>query len=148
MKRLLLIGLTTLLPAGAVFAADLPVKAPPRVAAPVYGWTGFYAGLNAGGTWSSDNSMDTVSTPVAGFIDGIGPGTFAARSAAGATGAVPLGHSAGFIGGGQIGYNMQFAPTWVAGLEADIQGVTNNKHGGTLNTVIPPMGGCLVVPIQ
>ena len=28
----------------------------------------------------------------------------------------------GVIGGGQVGYNWQFAATWVAGLEADIQG--------------------------
>lgn len=28
----------------------------------------------------------------------------------------------GVIGGGQIGYNLQFAPSWVAGFEADIQG--------------------------
>jgi outer membrane immunogenic protein len=28
---------------------------------------------------------------------------------------------AGIIGGGQIGYNWQFSPTWVLGIEADIQ---------------------------
>jgi outer membrane immunogenic protein len=28
----------------------------------------------------------------------------------------------GVIGGGQIGYNFQVAPIWLAGLEADIQG--------------------------
>ena len=34
--------------AGAANAADLPLKAPPPPL-PVFGWTGFYAGLNAGG---------------------------------------------------------------------------------------------------
>ncbi len=39
---------------GSAIAADLPsYKAPPP---PPPLWTGFYVGLNAGGTWSSSNS--------------------------------------------------------------------------------------------
>jgi outer membrane immunogenic protein len=34
----------------------------------------------------------------------------------------------GVIGGGQIGYNWQFAPTWFAGFEADIQGSGMRKQ--------------------
>ena len=30
------------------FAADMAVKAPPPPPAPVYSWTGWYAGVNAG----------------------------------------------------------------------------------------------------
>ncbi len=123
---------------GAATAADLPVKAPVYKAppAPVYLWSGFYVGLNAGGTWSGDNSVDTVSSPVQNFV--LGPGNWAAASAAGATGNVHVGDSAGFIGGAQIGYNWQFSPAWVAGLEADIQGVSHNNNGGTLNTTVGP----------
>ena len=29
----------------------------------------------------------------------------------------------GFVGGGQIGYNYQFANSWVVGLEADFDGI-------------------------
>jgi outer membrane immunogenic protein len=34
------------------------------------------------------------------------------------------GNTTGFIGGGQIGYNWQFAPTWVLGVEGTISGLT------------------------
>jgi len=34
------------------FAADMAVKAPPPAPAPVYSWTGWYVGLNAGYTWN------------------------------------------------------------------------------------------------
>jgi outer membrane immunogenic protein len=120
-------------------AADLPVRPPPpMLAAPVLSWNGFYFGLNAGATWSNNNSVETTSTPVGGFADGIGPGSYAAASAAGATGAISVGHNAGFIGGAQIGYNFQFGASWVAGLEADIQGVGNSKHTGTISTVSLP----------
>ena len=35
-----------------------------------------------------------------------------------------------FAGGGQIGYNYQFTPGsgWVIGIEADIQGLANNRR--------------------
>jgi hypothetical protein len=39
----------------------------------------------------------------------------------------------GFIGGGQIGYNWQFSPIWVVGLEADIQGA-DEKESNTLTS--------------
>jgi outer membrane immunogenic protein len=34
----------------------------------------------------------------------------------------------GFVGGGQIGYNWQFSPLWVVGLEADFQGADEKDH--------------------
>jgi len=34
------------------------------------------------------------------------------------------GGSSGFLGGGQVGYNYQFSPNWVLGVEADIAGTT------------------------
>jgi outer membrane immunogenic protein len=48
------------------FAADMPVKAPPKpvAPAPVYSWTGWYVGLNAGYSWMQDNSVGSVGTPI------------------------------------------------------------------------------------
>jgi opacity protein-like surface antigen len=36
---------------GSAFAADIAVKAPPSAPAPVYNWTGWYVGVNAGGSF-------------------------------------------------------------------------------------------------
>jgi len=33
-----------------------------------------------------------------------------------------------FFGGGQVGYNYQFAPNWVLGIEGDIGGLSSNSH--------------------
>jgi outer membrane immunogenic protein len=39
---------------GFAFAADMAVKAPPApAAAPVYNWTGWYVGVNAGASFGS-----------------------------------------------------------------------------------------------
>jgi len=97
-------------------AADLPRKtvAPVFVAPPIFTWTGFYVGLNAGYTWSNDNNLSVSAglNPVAGNLllnSGAIP-----RS-------VDLSRD-GFIGGAQIGYNYQFPGTaFVVGAEADIQ---------------------------
>jgi outer membrane immunogenic protein len=82
-------------------AADLPSRgyAPaPVYAAPIFTWTGFYIGLNAG--YGGDKNTYSIN----GF------GNVASIT------------SGGFIGGGQIGYNYQFAGTaFVLGLEADLQ---------------------------
>jgi outer membrane immunogenic protein len=109
----------------AALAADLPSRAPPPVylpPPPIFSWTGLYVGINAGGTWSSSNTVDTDTSDVFGN-PGLGGGTASGIvSAALATASVPVSTS-GFIGGGQIGYNYQFANSFVVGLEADIQGV-------------------------
>jgi outer membrane immunogenic protein len=96
-------------------AADIAVKAPPAAPAPVYNWTGFYVGGNIGASFARlktdfNAAPVTVNTTGGSFIvpgfaqpdDELFPG--------------------GFIGGGQIGYNWQFSPIWVLGVEADIQG--------------------------
>src|SRR5215469_2461616 len=107
---------TVLLIGTPAFAADMGVPpAPP--AAPVYNWTGWYAGVNAGasfgnvktdfngapstffattgGTLPSLATTFTATAPAFGFSDTVSPD--------------------GFIGGGQIGYNWQFSPIWVPG---------------------------------
>ena len=55
MKNLLLGTIMTIaMAATAATAADMPVKAPPRVAppAPAYDWSGIYVAVGAGGIWS------------------------------------------------------------------------------------------------
>jgi outer membrane immunogenic protein len=104
-------------------AADMAVKAPPPPPpAPIFSWTGWYAGLNAGVTWSN-NSIDVTTTNLQFCDAGCGGGLETAlASAQGATG-IFSGNTNGLIGGGQFGYNWQFNSIWVAGFEADIQGV-------------------------
>jgi outer membrane immunogenic protein len=142
MRRILLSvgGVSALLiavPVSIANAADMPLKEAPLPPAAVLSWTGFYAGLNAGGTWGSNNSVNTVSSLLADLAPG--PSSYGASSALGATGSVPVGGNAGFIGGGQIGFNWQFDPRWVAGFEADIQGVANHNSNGGLATAVGPI---------
>ncbi|GEP01050.1 outer membrane protein [Methylobacterium haplocladii] len=104
-------------------AADLPrrVAAPPIFTpVPVFTWTGFYAGFNAGyGFGTQDTQQATViGIPANGLLVN--------AAGAPATGAVAFGNSNrtdGFVGGGQIGYNYQFTPGsgFVIGVEADAQ---------------------------
>jgi outer membrane immunogenic protein len=97
--------------AGSAFAADLPTrKGPPPepvYVPPLFTWTGFYVGLNAGGYWTNSNHNNDFGF---GFNGGNG--------------------NSGFIGGGQIGYNYQFTPGagFVIGAEADIDWASNNNR--------------------
>ena len=96
-------------------AADLPRKAPaytPPPPVPVFSWTGFYVGVNGGYGWhAGDSDVTAVNVEISEALT-------AHRSA--------HSKSQGWFGGGQIGYNWQFAPQWVAGIEADIQGANIN----------------------
>jgi outer membrane immunogenic protein len=139
MKKFLLTTAALGLLAGPALAADLPVyKAPP--AAPVCFWCGWYIGGNVGGTWAQDSNVTTAAAPVQAAGTGIftfGPeAAVAAALASNNSG----GKQSGFIGGGQIGYNLQLAPAWVAGFEADIQGLSNS-NGGSAITVTSPVPG-------
>jgi outer membrane immunogenic protein len=85
--------------AGAAFASDMPVKAPAyKVVAPaaVFNWTGWYGGVNYGTGVAQTHGTLTGSV--------------------GAWDRNDTGYSAGV----QIGYNWQYHPNWVAGVEADI----------------------------
>jgi outer membrane immunogenic protein len=117
---------------GPALAADLPSgKAPPPTyyePAPIATWTGFYVGLNAGGTFGgSDNINVTTGSLGSGFspaygVAGTGTGN---------------GNFGGFIGGGQIGYNYQFSPAVVVGLEADIQGLAGGGGSSSFSNASP-----------
>jgi outer membrane immunogenic protein len=135
----LLSALFTTCVLGSVFAADLPSrKAPPPVPyispAPVYSWTGFYIGVNAGGTLSGSSTIALA--PSSDF--GPFPSGFASAQAIGAYPAFLRDRRIGFIGGGQAGYNWQFGPI-VTGVEADIQVLpTRNSVSATLFNPAPP----------
>ena len=111
---------------GSAYAADLPsrVTAPaPYIAPlPVFTWTGFYAGLNAGaGFGSSNNSTLNAS---ANIYDATNYGS-------------SDNNNVGFIGGGQIGYNWQ-AGAFVFGLETDLQ--YRNRGNRSLAEGVGPGG--------
>src|ERR1700688_716690 len=78
-------------------AADLPVKAP--VAAPAYSWTGCYIGGNLGGGWTHKEFH------------------FRAED----EGTLNVG---GFVGGGQVGCDYQFASNWLIGVQGMFDGTT------------------------
>ncbi len=118
---------------GSAAAADLPaLKSPPPPPPPPPLWTGFYVGLNAGYTWSDSNRIDTKAWNVFnnGSVGGIEAAPLAAALAATSLGT----NNGGFIGGGQIGYNYQFARTFLTGIEIDIQGVASNSNSVTALT--------------
>jgi outer membrane immunogenic protein len=75
------------------FAADFPVKAPSMTAPVQFSWTGCHIGGHLGGAFSQDSVSDAF-------------GNSASYS------------SSSFVGGGQIGCDYEFAPGWVAGVEA------------------------------
>ncbi len=103
--------------AGPAMAADMPLKAPPPPPATLFSWTGFYAGLNAGGSWSrarSDFGISSFATSIAAS-DSVGPD--------------------GVIGGGQLGYNWQLDPNWLIGAEADIQASGEKASSTRFDTV-------------
>ncbi len=115
-----------LLSSVSALAADLPsIKSAP-VAAPTPMWTGFYAGLNTGGTWANNNTINN-STQLT-FPNGTAADY---QTAADLSGPRYLSNSLGFIGGGQIGYNWQARVMYlnfITGVEADIQGIANSSQ--------------------
>jgi outer membrane immunogenic protein len=135
MKKLALSVAALALTAGSALAADLPsrkaapILPPPPPPPPM--WTGFYVGLNAGGTWAASSNVNIVSgglynDPANAYLSG---DVFAAS----ANGSLSRGNGGGFIGGGQIGYNWQAYNSFVVGVEADIQGIAGS--GGSARFV-------------
>ena len=124
MKKVILSSVAFVAMAGGAIAADLPsIKLAPVVpSSPM--WTGFYAGLNAGGAWNNSNNVNIYTWPIKPLF-----GYF--TTSAPLNGGISSGSSLGFIGGGQVGYNLQstlVGVNFVAGLEADIQGLANSKN--------------------
>jgi outer membrane immunogenic protein len=104
--------------APAALAADIGVKAPLPAPAPTWSWTGWYAGVNAGASFGrAKTDFNVAPFTLLGGIFTLGPGF------AGSDTAFP----SGFMGGGQVGYNWQWSPLIVLGVEADIQGALERE---------------------
>ena len=105
---------------GQAYAADLgyPAYKAPPLAAPVQSWTGLYIGANGGWGWSNINATVSPFGPAA--LADFGTQTIGGNNANGA------------VFGGQIGYNWQFAPLWVLGIEGDVDG------GGRATPIMSP----------
>jgi outer membrane immunogenic protein len=108
MKKFLL-GTVALLAMGAsASAADLAArpytKAPAYVAAPIYNWTGFYIGGHVGGAFAGNNAITGTDNSDGRFLGGI-----------------------------QGGYDYQFAPNWVFGIEANYSWTGSSSTNGTVN---------------
>lgn len=100
-----------------VVAADLPSRRAPPVpyaVVPVFTWSGFYIGGNAGYILSDESNLTTVGNngPLAG------PSTTFNVNSGARPGTIRGPQPEGFTGGGQIGYNVQFGSI-VVGVEAD-----------------------------
>jgi outer membrane immunogenic protein len=108
-KSLLWVAAAAALIGTPAHAADMAVKDPPP--APTYdGWTGFYVGGDVGGVWTS-NTATWTPLPLGPFVF---PFTNFGINAISASNG-----GSSFLGGFHAGYNWQFAPTWVTGLEGD-----------------------------
>ena len=113
-------------------AADMQLlKAPMRSVA--YDWTGFYVGVNGGGS-AGKTSTDVVFSST---LFTVGPGPFALGSASQ--------FLVGGLGGVQAGYNWQTNAT-VVGLEADIQ-ATSEKGDAVLAALVNVFPAC-ALPCQ
>ena len=131
MKKLLISSITALGLIGThAFAADMAVKAPAPAPAPVYNWTGWYAGVNAGASFGNVKTDFNV-TPVVLAGTPFSPGF----------GFSDTNYPNGFIGGGQIGYNWQYSPLIVVGLEADFQGALERDSSTLSNSFSFPLLG-------
>jgi len=116
MKATLLLGaalsLLTVSAFGADLEPDMQFKAPS--VPPPFAWTGCYAGAHAGGGWASKGVTDPVQLVQDSFSGApVTTGVTTAKLS-----------PTGFVGGGQIGCDYQFAPTWVVGVEGTASGST------------------------
>jgi outer membrane immunogenic protein len=112
MRTLLLSGvaLAALAVGGPTLAADMPLKAPPMVAAPEFNWSRCYVGAHAGYGWGRNtndfgNAIASGPTEAEGFPAEFGPFNH---------------NTSGGVVGGQIGCNKEFSNHWLVGIEGEL----------------------------
>ena len=91
------------------YAADIPTKASPAAPVVAPSWTGFYVGLNTGGSIGTGSASQSAAF---------------SSTALGSNGLLNSSDRfspSGWVVGGQLGYNWQVSPSWMVGLEADWQ---------------------------
>jgi outer membrane immunogenic protein len=111
MRRLIVLATAMLTAVVPAFAADL--TAAPAPGAPVpFSWTGCYIGGQFGFGFGDDGTTSPLGTSV----------SFTAT---------------GFVGGGQIGCDYQFAPRWVVGVEGQAAWTNlTNSHASTVRNMV------------
>ena len=121
MRSTLLAGTACILSSVYALGADtaVPLPAPPLL--PAFTWTGCYAGGQVAGGWGQKDLNDSagIVSPISGFTS------------------ANLNIS-GYMLGGQIGCDYQFAPNWVAGIEGAASG---GKIGGSTSVATPGIPG-------
>jgi outer membrane immunogenic protein len=137
MKWRLLSALLALGAATGCLAGELPPDvAPPRalpyweqtsIAPKYFTWTGGYIGFQVGGAWQQLN--ETANAPLLPPIAGVSglPGFIQTNSG-----------SKGAIFGGHLGFNYQFTPHMVAGLEGDAEGSSIHNYAFTYGSGFGP----------
>jgi outer membrane immunogenic protein len=134
MRKMVLAGFG----AGALIApalgADLvPIyQSPQPVPALLWTWTGLYGGAN-GGWIASTGPGDIANTGTDTGTHGLG--TFLALNNIPQKVDLDI---AGFVGGGQIGYNWQINPSWLVGIEADFDNEAGGSNSVTTGPVVKP----------
>ena len=107
-------------------AADLSSKVPLYTPTMAVNWTGFYIGGSVGGRWSDSSwSTTAIGSPLGPSDPTTTPASF---------------NSSSFRAGGYIGYNWQFSPSWVAGVEADAAWGHNSKTLAGIPGTFGPTG--------
>jgi outer membrane immunogenic protein len=121
MKPTLLAAAALSLASVSAFGADLgaPIRAP--LAPPPFVWTSCYGGGQAGGGFGQKDLNDSsgIVSPISGFTS------------------ANLNIS-GYMLGGQIGCDYQFASNWVAGVEGAVSG---GNIGGSIGVATPGLPG-------
>lgn len=152
MKKYLLGAVSSLaLMSAPALAADMPYySAPPPVryvAPPIYTWTGFYVGVNVGGSFSISpfikpaQSAAMLSPNVALFPPPIPSNADIAVAAATTAASQLKADNSGFIGGAQIGYDYQAGNGAVVGVEADAEGFSRIRARGNASVLMDVPGG-------
>jgi outer membrane immunogenic protein len=117
--------------AGSAYAADVPLKAAPAMVAPVFpfNWGGWYIGLNAGAGWARESfaTLPQATLLTIPFDSSPQWGTSLGGSS-----------TAGFTGGGQVGYNWPSAGPVVVGIEADIEAFGGKTNANSTFVALPP----------
>lgn len=112
MKKLLSVGLAAVAFSLPAMAADLPMKAAAIPVVAPFNWNGFYVGGHMGVGWESSDVTNVGTVNSVNF-------PFGTTSRLTAN---------GFLGGAQAGYNWQFNPSWLLGVEGDISGASITGH--------------------
>jgi len=118
----------------------MAVKGPAPMPAPaVYNWTGWYVGVNAGASFGDVKTDFNVPSTSLSACTALCL-TFSESLSTPGLSPTNRTYPNGFMGGGQIGYNWQFSPIWVGGLEADFQGAVEKDHSGPVTTPFTATG--------